>query len=217
MKKNTQFVIIGMGKFGQAIATTLLKNGFDVLCCDKNVNIVNQLEEFIPDIVRVDITDESAFSKLGIGSYDVAVVAIGNSLEACVMATMYAKEAGVGTVIVKAQTYQQKRLLERVGADKVIMPEVDSGERLAIRLVTSNIIDYISFSDEYAIAEVMPKKEWINKSLVESNIRAKYGYNVVAVKNGSDVIVSPSANFVVESQHILVIIGESAKIQNYEV
>ena len=126
-----------------------------------------------------------------------------------------AKEAGVKKVIVKAQNLSEKKILEKIGADKVIMPEVDSGKRLAINLITTNVIEYISFSEKFAMAEIAPLKEWIGKTLSQANIRAKYGFNVVAIKENDNVIVTPKPDDVINDISILVIIGESSQIQKF--
>lgn len=215
MVKNKQFAVIGLGRFGKAVTKALVDNGFDVLCCDKDMSIVKQMEPYVTKAMQIDVMQENAVTSLGLNNFDVVIIAIGDSLESSVMATMYAKEAGVKTVIVKAQNIAEKKILEKIGADKVVMPEMDSGRRLAISLITTNVIEYISFSEKYAMAEITPLKEWENKSLVEANIRAKYGFNVVAIKEGDEVIVSPVPSTVIKASHVLVIIGESKQIQRY--
>lgn len=215
MVKNKQFAVIGLGRFGTAVTKTLVENGFDVMCCDKNMSIVKQMEPYVTKVLQIDITQESAAMSLGLNNFDVVIIAIGDSLESSVMATMYAKEAGVKTVIVKAQTLAEKKILEKMGADKVVMPEVDSGCRLAVSLTTTNVIEYISFSEKFAMAEIAPLKDWENKTLIEADIRAKYGFNVVAIKDGDNFIVSPVPNTIIKAHHILVVIGESKQIQKY--
>ncbi len=213
--KNKQFAVIGLGRFGTAVTKTLVDNGCDVLCCDKNMSLIKQMEPYVTKAMQIDVMQENALEALGLNNFDVVIVAIGDSLESSVMATMYAKEAGVKTVIVKAQNMSEKKILEKIGADKVVMPEMDSGSRLAINLITTNVIEYISFSEKYAMAEITPLKEWENKTLVEANIRAKYGFNVVAIKDNDEVIVSPVADTVIKAGQILVIIGENKQIQKY--
>ncbi|MBS4868956.1 MAG: TrkA family potassium uptake protein [Eubacterium sp.] len=213
--KNKQFAVIGLGRFGTAVTKTLVENGYDVLCCDKDMSIVKRIEPFVTKAIQIDVMNENAIESLGLSNFDVVVIAIGDSLEASVMATMYAKEAGVKTIIVKAQNLSEKKLLEKIGADKVIMPEVDSGKRLAINLITTNVIEYISFSEKFAIAEISPLKEWIGKTLAQINIRAKYGFNVVAIKEKDNVIVTPNPNAIINDISILVIIGESSQIQKF--
>ncbi|MDO5388173.1 MAG: TrkA family potassium uptake protein [Clostridia bacterium] len=215
MNKNKQFAVIGLGRFGTSVTKTLIENGFEVMCCDKNMTVVKQMEPYVTKVVQADIMQDGVAESLGLNNFDVVVVAIGDSLESSVMATMYAKEAGVKTVIVKAKTISEKKILEKMGADKVIMPEVDSGKRLAISLTTTNVLEYISFSEKFAMAEIAPLKEWENKTLIEADIRAKYGFNVVAIKNGDDFMVSPSPQTIIKPGHILVIIGESKLIQKY--
>lgn len=214
-KKNKQFAVIGLGRFGIAVTKSLVDNGCDVLCCDKRMSVIKQMEPYVTKAVQLDVMEENAIEAIGLNNFDVVIIAIGCSFESSVMATMYAKEAGVKTVIVKAQNMAEKKILEKLGADKVVMPEMDSGRRLAINLVTTNVVEYISFSEEYGMAEIAPQKEWINKSLADSNIRAKYGFNVVAIKEDDHVMVSPTASTIIKENHILVIIGENKKIQKY--
>lgn len=213
--KNKQFAVIGLGRFGRAVTKTLVDNGCDVLCCDKDMSLIKQMEPVVTKAMQIDVMQENALDALGLNNFDVVIVAIGDSLESSVMATMYAKEAGVKTVIVKAQNISEKKILEKIGADKVVMPEMDSGSRLAINLITTNVIEYISFSEKYAMAEITPLKEWENKTLAEANIRAAYGFNVVAIKENNEVIVSPVADTLIKAGQILVIIGENKQIQKY--
>ncbi len=215
MKNKKQFAVLGLGRFGQAVVKTLTENGYDVLCCDKNPDLINQMASYATDVIQADISDEGALKEMGLNNYDVVIIATGDSLESAVMATMAAKEMGVGMVISKAKDVKQSNILYKVGADKVVLPERDMGRRLATSLITSNILEFISFSDSYGIVEVAPKREWIGKTLVGANIRANTGLNVVAIKRGNDVIVSPSPQDTINSDDILVIIGSSDKIQKY--
>jgi trk system potassium uptake protein TrkA len=215
MKNKKQFAVLGLGRFGQAVVKTLTENGYEVLCCDKSPELVSQIMPYATDAVQADISDESALKEMGLNNYDVVIITTGDSLESAVMATMAAKEMGVKKVITKARDVKQANILYKVGADKVVLPERDMGRRLATSLITSNILEYISFSDNYGIAEIAPKDEWIGKSLVDSNIRANTGLNVVAIKRGNDVIVSPSPKEIIQAADILVIIGRSDNIEKY--
>lgn len=215
MKKNKQFAVIGLGRFGRAVTKTLVENGFDVLCCDKNMDIIKEMEPYVTKVVQADVTHESSVAALGLNNFDVVIIAIGDSLESTVMATLYAKEAGVRTIIAKAQNTAEKKILEKIGADKVIMPEMDSGRRLAINLTTSNVIEYISFSEKHAMAEITPRREWIGQTIAQANIRAEYGFNIVAIKVKDDVIVSPVPQTIIKEDSLLVIIGENSKIQSF--
>lgn len=213
MKKRKQFAVLGLGRFGQAVVKTLSENGYDVLCCDKNPELVNQMMPYATEAMQADISDEGALKEMGLGNYDIVIIATGDSLESAVMATMTAKEMKVETVISKAKDIKQANILYKVGADKVVMPERDMGMRIATSLITSNVLDYISFSDDYGVAEIAPKTEWSGKTLAEANIRAATGLNVVAIKRGKNVIVSPGPQEMINKDDILVIIGTNEKIQ----
>ena len=201
MKNNKQFAVIGLGRFGRAVVETLIASGYDVMGCDKNMEAVKQMEHIATDVMQLDVMNEDAMQYIGLNNFDVVIVAIGESLEASIMATMYAKEKGVKTVIAKAIGTPQKKLLEKVGADKVLMPERDSGQRLAISLVTSNVLEYITVSDKFGIAEI--------------GVVAKYGINVVAIKRGGDVIVTPPPDIKILETDTLVVIGENANIAKF--
>lgn len=215
MKKVKQFAVLGLGRFGQALVQTLVESGHDVLCCDKNPDVVNQMSAYATDLIQADIADEKALKEMGLNNYDVVIIATGDSLESAVMATMAAKEMGVHTVIAKAKDIKQANVLYKVGADKVVLPERDMGIRLATSLVTSNVLEYINFSDAYGMAEIAPKPEWIGKTLAGSDIRAKTGFNIVAIKRGKEVLVSPSPQEVINADDVLVVIGTTDKIQSF--
>lgn len=214
MAKNKQFAVLGLGRFGQSIAKTLVENGCDVLCVDKSVEAVNEMSKYASNVTRADVSDVHAIAALGLNNFDVVIIAIGENMEAGIMATLMAKEMGVPTVITKAKNDIQKSILQKVGADRVVLPERDMGVRIATNLITTNIIDFINLSDKFAIAEIEPRKEWVGVSLRKSNIRADYGLNIVAIKRCNDIIVSPKAEEVINESDILVIIGENSDIQS---
>lgn len=214
MKKNKQFAVLGLGRFGFTVATKLSEEGFDVLACDKNPTLVKQIEPYVTDAVIVDFNDQDALSGLGLQNYDTVVIAIGSMLESAIMATIYAKECGVECVIAKAMTFQQKKMFEKLGADKIVMPEFDSGKRLVNQITKSNVLEFISVSDEYGFAKIKTKKQWAGKSLKQSNIRAEYGINVVAIqRSDNDVIINPHPDEVIMEEDSLIVIGENKKIQ----
>ena len=213
MSKNKQFAILGLGRFGQSIAKTLVDNGCDVLCVDKNIDAVNEMSKYASNVTRADVADVHTMSALGLNNFDVVIIAIGENMEAGIMATLIAKEMGVQNVITKAKNEIQKSILQKVGADRVVLPEKDMGIRIATSLITSNIIDFISLSDKFTIAEIEPRKEWIDISLKKSNIRAEHRLNVVAIKRNNDIIVSPKAEEIIQKDDILVIIGTITDIQ----
>lgn len=215
MAKRKQFAVIGLGRFGKSIVTTLVEHNCEVMCCDIKMEPVNEMSKIAGHVVQVDIMDPNAVNALGLNNFDVVVIAIGENLEASIMATLLAKEKGSPLVIVKAKNEIQRSILEKVGADRVVLPERDMGMRIATNLVTTNVIDYINLSDEFAIAELEPKNIWIDKSLQKSNIRAEYGLNIVAIKRNKRVIVSPRPDEIIREDDILVAIGESQSMKKY--
>ena len=163
--------------------------------------------------IQADVTDVHVLEQFGINNFDVVVVAIGEDMEGSILATMMAKELGASFVIAKAKNDIQKSILEKVGADRVVLPERDMGIRIANTLITTNVIDYINLSDKFAIVEIEPLKNWINSSILDSNVRAKYGLNIVAIKRHNDIIVSPLPNEIIQEHDILVVVGRSDVIQ----
>ena len=213
MGRNRQFAVLGLGRFGQSLAKTLIENDCDVLCCDKDIEIVNEMAKYGCHSVQADVTDVNVLEQFGINNFDVVIVAIGENMEGSILATMMAKELGAKFVIAKAKNDIQKSILQKVGADRVVLPERDMGVRIANTLITTNIIDYINLSDKFAIVEIQPEKTWINKSILDSNVRAKYGLNIVAIKRENTVIVSPLPTEVIEQDDILIVVGKNDSIQ----
>jgi len=213
MSKNKQFAVLGLGRFGQSIAKTLAENGCDVYGFDKDKAAVDCMAKYLSMAAQCDVTDPNAIEQIGLNNFDIVVIAIGENMESSIMATLMAKEMGVNYVIAKAKNNMQKTILEKIGADKVVLPERDMGLRIAMNLITTNVIDFINLSDKFGIAEISPIPEWVGKSLQKSDIRAKGGLNVVAIKRDGNVIVSPRANEIIFEADILVVVGESKDIQ----
>lgn len=213
MGRNRQFAVLGLGRFGQSLVKTLIENDCDVLCCDKDIEIVNEMAKYGCHALQADVTDVHVLDQFGINNFDVVIVAIGEDMEGSILATMMAKELGAKFVIAKAKNDIQKSILEKVGADRVVLPERDMGVRIANTLITTNIIDYINLSDKFAIVEIQPEKNWVNRSILDSNVRAKYGLNIVAIKRQNHIIVSPLPSEVIEEKDILVVVGKNDVIQ----
>lgn len=213
MARNKQFAVLGLGRFGQSIVTSLVENGFEVLCCDKDIEIVNEMSKYGCHVVQADVTDSHVLTEFGINNFDVVIVAIGENMEGSILATMMAKELGAKCVIAKAKNDIQKSILEKVGADKVVLPERDMGKRIVSTLIATNIIDYINLSDKFAIAEIEPAEKWVNKTILDINIRAKFGLNIVAIKRNNNIIVSLNPTDIIEKGDVLVVIGETPDVK----
>ncbi|MBY6825622.1 potassium channel family protein, partial [Clostridium botulinum] len=173
---------------------------------DSSDDIVQSISDSVTHSVQMNATDENSLRALGIRNFDVAVITIGSDIQASTMATLLVKEMGVKYIIAKANTEIHAKVLYKIGADRVVFPERDMGVRVAHNLVSTNILDYIELSPNYSIAEIVTPKIWHGKTLNELNIRANYGINVVALKRGEEINVSPVAEDTIESGDIIVAI-----------
>lgn len=200
-----------------AIAQTLYELGNEVLAVDKDSERVEEVSDYVTYAVEADSMEESALRELGLRDFDAVIVSIGSNLEASIMTTLIVKELGVKEVIAKAQSNLHGKLLSKVGADKVVFPERDMGVRLGHNLTSSNILDYIQLSPEFSILEVKALKAWHNKSLAELRLRNKYGVNIIAIKEGKEMDISPRADYVIGEGNILIMIGKTDDIKNIEV
>lgn len=213
-KKKKQLVVIGLGRFGRAIATTLYSMGYDVLAIDSNADLVENIADSVTHAVCLDATDEDAFRALGIRNFDVAIVSIGENLQASILVTMLCKEEGIAYVLAKAASELHAKVLSRIGADKVVLPERDMGARVARSLVSSNILEYIELSDEYSLAELEVPAAWAGKSLQQLNLRVRYGVNVVAIRHCDGAItVSPMGSDMLSAGDLLIAMGAARKME----
>lgn len=214
---NKQFVVIGLGRFGSSVAKTLYESGHDVLAIDKDEDLVQEISDSVTHAVQMDATDENALRTLGLRNFDVAVITIGSSIQASVMVTLIVKELGVKHIIAKGNSEIHAKVLYKIGADRVVLPEKDMGVRVAHNLVSSNILDYIELSPDYSIIEIEVPNTWVGKTLRELNVRATFGINIMAIRKADDVVnISPNADDVIEESDILIAIGASDELSKLE-
>ena len=211
-----QFVVVGLGRFGESLAKTVYDLGHDVLVIDMDEEKIADIADYVTHAVQMDATDENAIRKLGLSNFDVAVVTIGSDIQASVMSALLMREMGVKYVIAKGHSNLHAKVLYKIGADKVILPEKDMGKRVAHNLVSSNILDYIELSSEYSIMEIETLDTWVEKSLRDLELRRKYGINVVAIKDGSKVNVSPGADEIIKKNDIIVALGSTKDLGKLE-
>jgi len=211
-----QFAVIGLGRFGQSVAISLAKMGFEVLAIDTDEEKVNEIVEHVTHAVQIDALDENALRAVGIRNFDVVIVAIGHDMQASILITVMLKEMGVREVVAKARTELHGRVLAKVGADKVVFPERDMGVRVARALVTKNILDQIELSPDYSILELVAPEEFVGKTLEESGIRLKHGVTVLAIRRGADIIISPGGKQVIEPGDVLVTVGRNDRLKRLE-
>ncbi|HHY98151.1 MAG TPA: TrkA family potassium uptake protein [Firmicutes bacterium] len=208
-----QFAVIGLGRFGEGVARTLSRLGCQVLAIDDDPEKVQHMANIVTHAVQANATDEDALKSLGIRNVDVAVVSIGEDIESSILATLILKDLGIKFVVAKAHDELHGKVLERVGADRVIYPERDMAIRVATSLVSGNILDYIELSPEFTIAEIISPPEFVGKSLRELNIRAQFGINVVAIRSQGRIKVSPGADDKINEGDILVLIGRTESFE----
>lgn len=216
MKKTKQFAVIGLGRFGTSVAITLHQMGYEVLAIDSDEERVQEFSNEVTHVVQADTTDETTLAALGIRNFDVVIVAIGQDVQANILTTLQLKEMGVPYIVSKASSKLHGKMLEKLGADRVIYPERDMGQRVAHNLVSSSVLDYIELSPNLNIMEVSVPKTIVGKTLAETNLRAKYGINVVAIKRGDEIIIPPQPSEKIMLQDVLVVVGNIKGIQSLE-
>lgn len=214
MKK--EFVVIGLGRFGGSIVSELIELGADVMAVDIDPTLVDDYADIATQAVVLDSTDEAAIRSLGIHNVEHVIIAIGENIQSSILTTLILKELGVPIITVKAQNDHHEKVLEKVGADYIVRPERDMGIRVANNIVSNNILDYLELSDEHSIAELNVTGRIAGDTLIDLDIRAKYGINIVAIKRGNEIIVSPRAEEVIQEGDILIIIGSDLDIHDFE-
>ena len=213
MSISKTYAVLGLGRYGRAIAEELVKNGAEVLAVDIDQNNVNNAIETIPVCKCADITEPEVINRLGIANIDVVIIAMASNLEATVMALTLCKEAGVKNVIVKCGNEMHQKILSRIGADKVIFPEKESGVRLAKNLLTSGFAEMIELSDEVSMVELSVRDEWVGKSLIELSLRKKYSINVVAIRKDEEIGTNVDPTLPLEKGMELIVIANTLKLQ----
>lgn len=213
MKNNKRsFAIIGLGRFGRTLAINLAKTGHQVLVIDINEDVINVMADTVTNAVVGDPTNESVLHAAGIRDYDCAVVATAESINDSVLITILLKELGVKQVVARAGSEQHARVLEKVGADMVVFPERDMGEKLVNILDRNNVLEYIEFSETHSIVEVAVPSEWIGKSLIELNVRRKYGVTILAIGDGNGMNISPDPARKFKGDETVALLGENKNI-----
>jgi len=207
--KNRQFAVIGLGRFGENLVKELNRMGYEVLAIDVDENRVNNAKDIATYAVEADTTDEQVLTKLGIRNFDVVVVAIGDNIQSNTLTTILLKEMGVKTIVTKARNSLHGKVLEKIGADIVVYPERDMAIKVAHSLASESIVDFINLSAEFSIVEMITPQEFINKTLVENNIRKQYKVNIIAIKRGRDIIVAPGPDEKIINDDILVVLGKN--------
>lgn len=213
MSINRSYAVFGLGRYGLAVAKELVNNGAEVLAVDSDESIVNSAIADIPFCKCADITDLEVIKQLGVANIDVVIIAMANNLEASVMAVMLCKEVGVKTVIAKCANEMHRKILSKVGADKVVLPESESGIRLAKNLLSSGFVDVIELSNDVSLIELDVKPEWVGKTLIELNLRKKYAINVMAIRQENSLQINIDPATKLDKNMQLVVIMNTSKLK----
>ncbi len=212
MSISKSYAVFGLGRYGRAVAKALAASGADVLAVDSDANIVNSAILDVPFCKCADVTDPEAIKQLGIANIDVVIIAMANNLEASVLAIMLCKEAGVPTVIAKCANEMHGKILSKVGADQVVLPEVESGIRLAKNLLSSGFVDVIELTNDASLIELEMRPEWVGKTLLELNLRKKYAINIIAIRKREELMVNIDPTQTLQLDMKLVVIVQNTKL-----
>jgi trk system potassium uptake protein TrkA len=207
-----QIAVLGLSRFGASVARALTNMGVEVMGVDKNPDKVADLAHDITHAVQADILDDDALDSLGLRNFDVVVLSI-KDVEISCIATMALKDHGAVKIVAQAGGEAHGKILERIGADKVIMPEKDMGIRLARSLSSNNLIDYMELSAKHSLMELEAIDEWVGRTLKQSNIRNRYKINVVAIRSGKVLRVAPGSDDIIHDGDVLVVIGENTDLE----
>ena len=207
------YVVIGMGRFGSEVARQLYQCGCEVLAVDLQSELIQQVSQDVTHAVVADSRDKEVLRQLGVGDFDCAVVGIGDDLAASVLITMNLKDLGVPYVVCKAHDDTHQRILEQLGANRVVIPEKENAARLAKSLSSPNLLDYIELSEEYSIIEMPAPRSWVGKNLKELNVRAQLGVNILAIRRNGKLDISPAADAPFQSDDVVVVLGDTKALK----
>ena len=214
MKK--EFAVIGLGRFGGSIVEELNELDANVLAIDSDQERVKDFQDIATQSVIADTTEESVLKDLGLRNFDHVIVAIGDNIQSSILTTLLLKDIGVKKVTVKAQSMYHARVLEKIGADFVVHPERDMGRRIAHKMMSSSVLDYLELSDEFSVVEYLAGKKLAGRSILELDIRATYGISIIAIKRDDSIIISPDPNLEIERDDILIAIGGDGDLTAFE-
>jgi trk system potassium uptake protein TrkA len=208
-------VVVGLGIFGFNIAKDLYENGIEVIAIDKNKEIIQKIKDFSTKAILADGTDKEVIESIGIQGDDIVIISFGEDLAASTLITLHLKELKVKTIIVKAPNEDHKRVLEKVGATQVIIPEREMADKVAKSLISPNVLDYIPLSEDYTISEIVPPASFMGKTIGELHLRTKHHIEVIAVRETlpERLTMVPRAEFVMKDSDVLVVIGKETDIQ----
>jgi len=208
-------VVIGLGIFGMNLVKTLYENGIEIIAIDKNKDVIQQVKESCSKAILADGTNKEVIESIGVQEDDIVIISFGEDLSASTLITLHLKEMKVKNIIVKAPNEDHKRVLEKVGATDIIIPEKEMADKVARSIISPNVLDYIPLSEDYTISELAPPASFYGKTIGELHLRTKYHMEVIAVREmlPDRVRMVPRADFVIKDSDVLVVIGKEEDIQ----
>jgi len=211
-----EFAVIGMGRFGRSVATTLRQLGHQVLAIDKAEEPLSRVADEVTHAVQLDSTDAEALRGVGISNFDAVVVAIGNYIEESILTTLVLKELGCKKIVAKAVDERQGKVLERVGADVVVHPERDMGARIAHTLASPSVLDYLEVSPTFSIEELSVSDRLAGRTLGDLDLRKNYGISVLLIRRDGQLLISPDTQTPLQAGDVLVVVGENRQLSRLE-
>ena len=208
-----QIVVVGLGRFGTSLVRTLVEAGHEVLALDKDLRKVEDASEFATQAAQVDATDEDALREMGVRNFDIAVVAIGTDIKSSILVTLLLKKVGVRMVVSKAQDDLHGEILGRVGADRVVYPERETGIRVAHSLMTPSLVDYLEVMPGYGIAKLVAPPDFVGRELAEIDLKGRFGVTTLALRRGNEIILNPIRSEVVGRDNVLIIAGKDEQLE----
>ena len=205
-------LVIGMGRFGRNLAAELLQLGNEVMVVDEREELIDELSSSFPDCHIGNCTNENVLKSLDVKSFDICFVTIGTNFESSLIITILLKKLGAKKIIAKASQEIQANILTTIGAAEVIYPERDMAQSLAVKYSASNVFDYLELSDEYGIFEIPVLSYWVGQSIIKIDVRKKYKINIIAIKNGDRLSVSPAADYIFKESDHIVVVGKPKEV-----
>ena len=212
--KRKQFMIIGLGQFGKSLVATLHNSNVDLLVIDRDITKLEEIGDKASQAVCADASKQEVLEQFDIESFEGAIITIGHDMEFSVKTVMHLNEMGMPFIMAKATSDFEGRILTKVGADKIIFPDREVGIRLGKEIVSGNYYDALDISETYSITDIVLPNKWVNKSIIELNLRKSYGINVVGIRRQEDVIINPTPDFVFKDEDVLITLGSNKDIEN---
>lgn len=215
-EKTKQYLVVGLGRFGESLARALCEQGHEVLAVDEDEELVNDIAPYVTQAVQIDATDEAALESLGVRNFDAAIVSIGQNMRDSILICVLLKELGVPHLIAKATDELHGKVLRKIGVDRVVFPEREMGVRLAKTLLTPNVLEMMELSEDHQLAEVLLPPKWVGQSIAGVDVRRKYGFSILAIRRGGQFLVSPAADTLFIAEDVLLVLGATRDIDSLD-